>query len=154
MEASCKEQQQQHHHHHNHNHHHHHHHQQQRRISEGDKSLMTQQQHQQQDSRQTEAGRRHSVPSIPSGFVPAVPQSNPAYLPQLPANTPGKFLPILDPMYYSAFYNGLFPPPIPPTATTSFLSPEFSAYYKELLASSQPRLGMAGQHQPAAPTSK
>ena len=154
VEASCKEQQQQHHHHHNHNHHHHHHHQQQRRISEGDKSLMTQQQHQQQDSRQTEAGRRHSVPSIPSGFVPAVPQSNPAYLPQLPANTPGKFLPILDPMYYSAFYNGLFPPPIPPTATTSFLSPEFSAYYKELLASSQPRLGMAGQHQPAAPTSK
>ncbi|XP_054009384.1 uncharacterized protein LOC128892840 isoform X2 [Hylaeus anthracinus] len=136
---------------------------QQRRISEGDKSLMTQQhqhhqqqqQQHQQESRQTEAGRRHSVPSIPSGYVPTVPQSNPAYLPQLPTNTPGKFLPILDPMYYSAFYNGLFtPPPIPPTATTSFLPPEFSAYYKELLASSQPRLGMAGQNQPTAPTSK
>ncbi|XP_076164270.1 uncharacterized protein LOC143145108 isoform X3 [Ptiloglossa arizonensis] len=131
---------------------------QQRRISEGDKSLIGQHQHQQQqqqESRQTEAGRRHSVPSIPSGFVPTVPQSNPAFLPQLPTNTPGKFLPILDPMYYSAFYNGLFtPPPIPPTATTSFLPPEFSAYYKELLASSQPRLGMAGQNQPAAPTSK
>ncbi|KZC07679.1 AT-rich interactive domain-containing protein 5B [Dufourea novaeangliae] len=150
VETSGKEQ-------HNHQH-------QQRRISEGDKSLITQQQQQhhhhqqqqqqQQDARQTDAGRRHSVPSIPSGFVPTVPQANPAFLPQLPTNTPGKFLPILDPMYYSAFYNGLFPPPIPPTAPTSFLPPEFSAYYKELLASSQPRLGMAGQHQPAAPTSK
>ncbi|XP_076231679.1 uncharacterized protein LOC143177564 [Calliopsis andreniformis] len=129
---------------------------QQRRISEGDKSLMAQQQQpqQQQDSRQAEANRRHSVPNIPSGFVPTVPQNNPAFLPQLPTNTSGKFLPILDPMYYSAFYNGLFPPPIPPTAPASFLSPEFSAYYKELFASSQPRLGMAGQHQPAAPTSK
>ncbi|XP_034181511.2 uncharacterized protein LOC117604966 isoform X1 [Osmia lignaria lignaria] len=148
-----------------HQHHYQHQHHQQRRISEGDKALMNQQQQQQQqhqpqqqqpDVRQPDAGRRHSVPSIPSGFVPAVPQNNhPAYVPQLP-NTPGKFLPILDPMYYSAFYNGLFPPPpIPPTAATSaFLPPEFSAYYKELLASSQPRLGMTGQHQPAVPTSK
>ncbi|XP_032691074.1 uncharacterized protein LOC116853882 isoform X2 [Odontomachus brunneus] len=129
---------------------------QQRRISEGEKTLVAaqQQQQQQQEPRHSEIGRRHSVPNIPSGFVPAVPQNNPAFLPQLP-NTPGKFLPILDPMYYSAFYNaGLFPPPIPPTAATSFLPPEFSAYYKELLASSQPRLGMTGQHQPAAPTSK
>ncbi|XP_071871543.1 uncharacterized protein isoform X3 [Bombus fervidus] len=148
----------QHQHHHQHQHMHQQHQQQQRRISEGDKSLIAQQQqqqqqHQPQEPRQTEAGRRHSVPSIPSGYVPTVPQNNPAFFPQLP-NTPGKFLPILDPMYYSAFYNGLFPPPIPPTAATSFLPPEFSAYYKELLASSQPRLGMAGQHQPAAPTSK
>ncbi|XP_011645667.1 myb-like protein P [Pogonomyrmex barbatus] len=141
---------------------------QHRRISEGEKSSLVaqqqQQQQQQQESRQNEAGRRHSLPSIPSGFVPTVSQNNSAAfpLPQLP-NAPGKFLPILDPMYYSAFYNGLFPPPIPPTAAaaaaaTSFLPPEFSAYYKELLASSQPRLtGMTGQpphQQPAAPTSK
>lgn len=125
---------------------------QQRRISDGDKPVVLQSQ--QQDVRQTtEIGRRHSVPSIPSGFIPTVPPSNPAFLSQLP-NTPGKFLPMLDPMYYSAIYNGLFPPPIPPAAATSFLPPEFSAYYKELLASSQPRLGMAGQHQPAVPTSK
>ncbi|XP_035719860.1 AT-rich interactive domain-containing protein 5B-like isoform X1 [Vespa mandarinia] len=125
---------------------------QQRRISDGDKPVVLQSQ--QQDIRQTtEIGRRHSVPSIPSGFIPTVPPSNPAFLSQLP-NTPGKFLPMLDPMYYSAIYNGLFPPPIPPAAATSFLPPEFNAYYKELLASSQPRLGMAGQHQPAVPTSK
>ncbi|KAK2585988.1 hypothetical protein KPH14_010561 [Odynerus spinipes] len=125
-----------------------------RRISENDKLSAMQQHHQQQDMRQsTEVGRRHSVPSIPSGFIPTVPASNPAFLSQLP-NTPGKFLPVLDPMYYSAFYNGLFPPPIPPAAATSFIPPEFSAYYKELLASSQPRLGMGGQHQPAVPTSK
>ncbi|XP_025990965.1 AT-rich interactive domain-containing protein 5B isoform X2 [Solenopsis invicta] len=145
---------------------------QHRRISEGEKSSLAaqqqqqQQQHQHQESRQNEAGRRHSLPSIPSGFVPTIPQNNSTGfpLPQLP-NVSGKFLPpaILDPMYYSAFYNGLFPPPIPPTAaaaaaTSSFLPPEFSAYYKELLASSQPRLtGMTGQpphQQPAAPTSK
>lgn len=136
---------------------------QHRRISESEKSsLAAQQQQQQQESRHSEAGRRHSLPSIPSGFVPAVPQNNSAAfpLPQLP-NAPGKFLPMLDPMYYSAFYNGLFPPPIPPTAAaaaTSFLPPEFSAYYKELLVSSQPRLtGITGQppyQQPAAPTSK
>lgn len=135
---------------------------QHRRISESEKSSLAAQQQQQQESRQSEAGRRHSLPSIPSGFVPAVPQNNSAAfpLPQL-SNTPGKFLPILDPMYYSAFYNGLFPPPIPPTAAaaaTSFLPPEFSAYYKELLVSSQPRLtGITGQppyQQPAAPTSK
>ncbi|XP_071563691.1 uncharacterized protein [Temnothorax nylanderi] len=138
---------------------------QHRRISEGEKSsLAAQQQQQHQESRQSEAGRRHSLPSIPSGFVPTVPQNNStAYpMPQMP-NASGKFLPILDPMYYS-FYNGLFPPPIPPTAAaaaaaSSFLPPEFSAYYKELLASSQPRLtGMMGQppphQQPAAPTSK
>lgn len=134
---------------------------QHRRISESEKSSLTAQQ--QQESRQSEAGRRHSLPSIPSGFVPAVSQNNSAAysLPQLP-NAPGKFLPILDPMYYSAFYNGLFPPPIPPTATAAatspFLPPEFSAYYKELLVSSQPRLtGITGQppyQQPAAPTSK
>ena len=173
MDMSGGKEQHPHQHHPPHQHHHHHQQhqhihqqqhqqqQQQRRISEGDKSLIAQQQQQQQqqqhqqqqEPRQTEAGRRHSVPSIPSGYVPTVPQNNPAFLPQLP-NTPGKFLPMIDPMYYSAFYNGLFPPPIPPTAATSFLSPEFSAYYKELLASSQPRLGMAGQHQPAAPTSK
>lgn len=138
---------------------------QHRRISEGEKSSLAAQQQQHQESRQSEAGRRHSLPSIPSGFVPTVPQNNSTAfpLPQLP-NASGKFLPILDPMYYSAFYNGLFPPPIPPTAAaaaaaaSSFLSPEFSAYYKELLASSQPRLtGMMGQpphQQPAAPTSK
>lgn len=134
---------------------------QHRRISESEKLSLAAQQQQQQESRQSEAGRRHSLPSIPSGFVPAVPQNNSAAfpLPQL-SNAPGKFLPILDPMYYSAFYNGLFPPPIPPTAAaaTSFLSPEFSAYYKELLVSSQPRLtGITGQppyQQPAAPTSK
>lgn len=138
---------------------------QHRRISEGEKSSLTAQQQQHQESRQSEAGRRHSLPSIPSGFVPTVPQNNSTAfpLPQLP-NASGKFLPILDPMYYSAFYNGLFPPPIPPTAAaaaaaaSSFLPPEFSAYYKELLASSQPRLtGMMGQpphQQPAAPTSK
>ncbi|XP_011269256.1 rho GTPase-activating protein gacJ isoform X3 [Camponotus floridanus] len=135
---------------------------QHRRISESEKSSLAAQQQQQQESRQSEAGRRHSLPSIPSGFVPAVSQNNSAAfpLPQL-SNTPGKFLPILDPMYYSAFYNGLFPPPIPPTAAaaaTSFLPPEFSAYYKELLVSSQPRLtGITGQppyQQPAAPTSK
>lgn len=123
---------------------------QQRRISEGEKSLVAQQQQQQQESRHCETGRRHSVPNIPSGFVPTVPQSNPAFLPQLP-NAPGKFLPILDPMYYSAIYNGLFPPPlVPPTATSPFLPPEFSAYYKELLASSHPRLEMTGQHQPTS----
>lgn len=136
---------------------------QHRRISEGEKSSLTAQQQQHQESRQSEAGRRHSLPSIPSGFVPTVQQNNSTAfpLPQLP-NASGKFLPILDPMYYSAFYNGLFPPPIPPTAAaaaaSSFLPPEFSAYYKELLASSQPRLtGMMGQpphQQPAAPTSK
>ncbi|XP_029670353.1 uncharacterized protein LOC115239780 isoform X2 [Formica exsecta] len=135
---------------------------QHRRISESEKSSLVAQQQQQQESRQSEAGRRHSLPSIPSGFVPAVSQNNSAAfpLPQL-SNAPGKFLPILDPMYYSAFYNGLFPPPIPPTAAaaaTSFLPPEFSAYYKELLVSSQPRLtGITGQppyQQPAAPTSK
>lgn len=134
---------------------------QHRRISEGEKSSLTAQQQQHQESRQSEAGRRHSLPSIPSGFVPTVAQNNSTAfpLPQLP-NASGKFLPILDPMYYSAFYNGLFPPPIPPAAAaaSSFLSPEFSAYYKELLASSQPRLtGMMGQpphQQPAAPTSK
>ncbi|XP_072759625.1 uncharacterized protein [Anoplolepis gracilipes] len=135
---------------------------QHRRISESEKSSLAAQQHQQQESRQSEVGRRHSLPSIPSGFVPAVPQNNSAAfpLPQL-TNAPGKFLPMLDPMYYSAFYNGLFPPPIPPTATpaaTSFLPPEFNAYYKELLVSSQPRLtGITGQspyQQPAAPTSK
>ncbi|XP_043495814.1 uncharacterized protein LOC122520005 [Polistes fuscatus] len=126
--------------------------QQQRRISDGDKPVVLQPH--QQDIRQTaEIGRRHSVSSIPSGFIPTVPPSNPAFLSQLP-NTSGKFLPMLDPVYYSAFYNGLFPPPIPPAAASSFLPPEFSAYYKELLASSQPRLGMAGQHQPAVPTSK
>ncbi|XP_011685912.1 PREDICTED: uncharacterized protein LOC105448816 isoform X2 [Wasmannia auropunctata] len=138
---------------------------QHRRISEGEKSSLAaqQQQQQHQESRQGEAGRRHSLPSIPSGFVPTVPQNNSAAYPlpsQLPPNASGKFLPILDPMYYSAFYNPLFPPPIPPrgAATASFLPPEFSAYYKELLASSQSRLtGMAGQpphQQPAAPTSK
>lgn len=138
---------------------------QHRRISEGEKSSLAAQQQQHQESRQSEAGRRHSLPSIPSGFVPTVAQNNSTFsLPQLP-NASGKFLPILDPMYYSAFYNGLFPPPapIPPTAAaaaaaSSFLPPEFSAYYKELLASSQPRLtGMMGQpphQQPAAPTSK
>ncbi|XP_018370849.1 PREDICTED: AT-rich interactive domain-containing protein 5B-like isoform X1 [Trachymyrmex cornetzi] len=141
---------------------------QHRRISEGEKSSLAaqqQQHHHQQEPRQNEAGRRHSLPSIPSGFVPTVPQNNstPFPLSQLP-NASGKFLPILDPMYYSTFYNGLFPPPIPPTATaaaaaaSSFLPPEFNAYYKELLASSQPRLtGMTGQpphQQPAAPTSK
>ncbi|XP_029165143.1 flocculation protein FLO11-like isoform X2 [Nylanderia fulva] len=137
-------------------------HQHHRRISESDKSSLTAQQQQQQECRQSETGRRHSLPSIPSGFVPTVPQNNSAAypLPQLP-NAPGKFIPMLDPMYYPAFYNGLFPPPIPPTATaaaTSFLPPEFSAYYKELLVSSQPRLtGITGQppyQQPAAPTSK
>lgn len=137
------------------------HHQQHRRISESDKSSLTAQQQQQQESRQSETGRRHSLPSIPSGFVPTVPQNNSAAypLPQLP-NASGKFLPMLEPMYYPAFYN-VFPPPIPPTATAaaqSFLSPEFSAYYKELLVSSQPRLtGITGQppyQQPAAPTTK
>lgn len=139
---------------------------QHRRISEGEKSsLAAQQQQQHQEIRHNEAGRRHSLPSIPSGFVPTVPQNNSTAFPlsQLP-NASGKFLPILDPMYYSTFYNGLFPPPIPPTAAaaaaaaSSFLPPEFNAYYKELLASSQPRLtGMIGQpphQQPAAPTSK
>ncbi|XP_070530554.1 uncharacterized protein [Cardiocondyla obscurior] len=139
---------------------------QHRRISESEKSSLTMQQQQQhQESRHSEAGRRHSLPSIPSGFVPTVPQANSTGYPmaQLP-NASGKFLPpILDPMYYPAFYNGLFPPPIPPVAASaaasSFLPPEFSAYYKELLASSQPRLtGMMGHppphQQPAAPTSK
>jgi len=133
---------------------------QHRRISEGEKLSLAAQQQQHQESRQSEVGRRHSLPSIPSGFVPTVSQNNSAAfsLPQLP-NASGKFLPILDPMYYSAFYNGLFPPPIPPTAAaSSFLPPEFGAYYKELLTSSQPRLtGMTGQpphQQPAAPTSK
>lgn len=123
-----------------------------RRTSEGDRSSTPQQETviQRQQS-EAAAARRHSVPNLPSGFIPALPQ-NPAFLSQLP-NATGKFLPILDPMYYSAFYNGLFPPPIPPTATP-FLPPEFSAYYKELLASSQPRLAMAEQHQPAVPTSK
>ncbi|XP_050448948.1 uncharacterized protein LOC126850231 isoform X2 [Cataglyphis hispanica] len=133
---------------------------QHRRISESEKLSLAAQQQQQQESRQSEAGRRHSLPSIPSGFVPAVPQNNSAAfpLPQL-SNAPGKFLPILDPMYYSAFYNGLFPPPIPPTAAaaTSFLPPDIR-FYKELLVSSQPRLtGITGQppyQQPAAPTSK
>ncbi|XP_012222365.1 uncharacterized protein [Linepithema humile] len=139
---------------------------QQRRISEGEKSLAAQHQQQQQQDCRSEVGRRHSLPSIPSGFVPTVPQNNSAAFPfaQMP-NVPGKFLPMLDPMYYS-FYNGLLPPPIPPTPTaaaaaaTSFLSPELSAYYNELFASSQPRLtGMTGQpppphQQPAAPTSK
>ncbi|XP_012535541.1 uncharacterized protein LOC105836206 isoform X2 [Monomorium pharaonis] len=142
---------------------------QHRRISEGEKLSLTaqqqqqqQQQHQHQESvRQSETGRRHSLPSIPSGFVPQN-NSTPFPLPQLP-NVSGKFLPstILNPMYYPAFYNGLFPPPIPPTtaaAASSFLPPEFT-YYKEYLASSQPRLtGMTGQppphQQPAAPTSK
>lgn len=80
----------------------------------------------------------------------------------------GKFLPMLDPMYYSAFYNGLFSGPMGPAgaapnaaAAAAFLQPEISAYCKELLASSsaqQTRLAMAAaagqQHQPAAPTSK
>ncbi|XP_015596332.1 AT-rich interactive domain-containing protein 5B isoform X2 [Cephus cinctus] len=131
-----------------------------RRTSEGDRSAMIPQQQQQHHQQQHEAAnhrqpsdssRRHSVPNVSTGLMLALPQ-NPAFLSQLP-NPAGKFLPIFDPVYYPAFYNGLLPPPMAP-ASTPFLVPELSTYYKELLASSQPRLAMTGQHQPAVPTSK
>ena len=125
-----------------------------RRISEGNKTTMMVNQIQETLQKQNDSSRRHSVPNIPSGFVPAMSQNNAAFLAQLP-NNPGKFLPMLDPMYYPALYNGFFPPPMSNAASSPFLSPEFSAYYKELLASSsQPRLGMAGQLPPTVPTSK
>lgn len=125
-----------------------------RRISEGDKT--TGQQIIDVTQKHNDAARRHSVPNIPSGFVPNITQNNAAFLAQLP-NNPGKFLPMIDPMYYPALYNGFFPPmqqPLSTAATAPFLSPEFNAYYKELLASSsQSRLGIAGQP-PTVPTSK
>ncbi|XP_046599199.1 formin-J isoform X1 [Neodiprion lecontei] len=103
-----------------------------------------QQQQQEQCERQGEAQQRHSA----SNFHPLPPMPpNSAFLSQLPNH--GKFLPMLDPMYYSALYNGVFPLPIHPSAT--FFPPELSAYYKEFL--DQPaRLAMAGQ--PTVPTSK
>ena len=132
------------------------------RSSESDKLAILAHQQQQQQMQQhklnaaqrqaTESSRRHSMPNgIPSGFIPNMPQNSPGYLAQMP-NSANKFLPMLDPLYYSAFYNGLFPPPMPPAAAP-MISPEFSAYYKELL-NSQQRLAMAGQHQPTVPTSK
>ena len=123
-----------------------------RRISEGDKSMG---QHVQETSqKQNDSSRRHSVPNIPSGFVPAMSPNNAAFLAQLP-NNPGKYLPMLDPMYYPALYNGFFPPPISTAGSAPFFSPELDAYYKELLASSsQTRLGMAGQLHNTVPTSK
>ncbi|XP_043268787.1 AT-rich interactive domain-containing protein 5B-like isoform X2 [Venturia canescens] len=103
---------------------------------------------------QTESSGRHDPStSLPNNtYLGKNSQNSPGYLGQLP-NSTTKFLPMLDPLYYSACYNGLFPPPMPPPSQ-SYMSPEFSAYYKELLASSQPKLGITGQHQPAVPTSK
>ncbi|OXU27406.1 hypothetical protein TSAR_003275 [Trichomalopsis sarcophagae] len=173
----------------------------QRRTSESDKiALQLQQQQQQQQqqrleatsatlskqqqSRDAETSRRHSVPSIPTGFIPTMPASSPfPYLAhQLAAASASNdssssstaaaaaaldvanFVPTLDPMYYSAFYNSLFARPMGPARAApnaAFLQPEISAYCKELFASSsaqQTRLAMAAaagqQHQPAAPTSK
>ncbi|XP_043460980.1 uncharacterized protein PB18E9.04c-like [Leptopilina heterotoma] len=119
-----------------------------RRISEGDKN-------QQIDKHGNDSSttRRHSVPNPPTGFVPNMTQNASSFLAQLP-NNPGKFLPMIDPIYYPALYNGFFPPPMSTATTAPFLSPEFNAYYKELLASSsQSRLGIAGQT-PTVPTSK
>ncbi|XP_058809368.1 AT-rich interactive domain-containing protein 5B-like [Phymastichus coffea] len=158
-------------------------HKEMRRISESDR--MSMQQHldrlesgsSSKQSRESESLRRHSVPSLPANYMPSIPPNSPAFLAhQLAAagNSPsaaaaaaaaGKFLPILDPIYYPAFYNGLFPGPMAPPGAPAppFLPPEFSAYYKELLAlhpaaatAQQTRLAMAAgqQHQPAAPTSK
>ncbi|XP_015112997.1 uncharacterized protein LOC107038413 isoform X2 [Diachasma alloeum] len=95
--------------------------------------------------------RRHSMPNISSGFAPSVPP-NSGYVSQLP-NT-GKYLPggmgMLDPVYYSAICSGLFPPPAMSPASP-YLSPEFNAYYKELLGG-QARVPPMGQ--PTIPTSK
>ncbi|XP_031787592.1 proteoglycan 4 isoform X3 [Nasonia vitripennis] len=173
----------------------------QRRTSESDKiALQLQQQQQQQQqqrleatsaalskqqqSRDAETSRRHSVPSIPTGFIPTMPASSPfPYLAHQLATASASndssssstaaaaaaldvanFVPTLDPMYYSAFYNSLFARPMGPARAApnaAFLQPEISAYCKELFASSsaqQTRLAMAAaagqQHQPAAPTSK
>uniref|UniRef100_A0A0C9RMP8 ARID5B_1 protein n=1 Tax=Fopius arisanus TaxID=64838 RepID=A0A0C9RMP8_9HYME len=94
--------------------------------------------------------RRHSMPNISSGFVPSVPH-NSGYVNQLP--NAGKYLPggmgMLDPVYYSAICSGLFPPPMSPASP--YLSPEFNAYYKELLGG-QARVPPMGQ--PTIPTSK
>ncbi|KAK0159627.1 hypothetical protein PV327_010722 [Microctonus hyperodae] len=179
---------------HNNNNHHHNHHQYQhhRRISEGDKSLMMpsqshhhhhhqQQQQQQQQQKQQQQimmqkmqnsrfndNRRHSVPNLPTGFIPSIPHATSATVTgansnnlfvhhhQMSNNSTSKFLPpMLDPVYYSAIYNGLFPPPMPPPTTAApYLQSEFNNYYKDLLASSaQSRLNI-GQHQPTVPTSK
>lgn len=119
--------------------------------------------------------RRHSVPNLPSGFIPSVPHASSAtgsattvtgansnnlfahhHHHQISNNSTSKFLPpMLDPVYYSAIYNGLFPPRMPPPTTAApYLQSEFNNYYKDLLASSaQSRLNM-GQHQPTVPTSK
>ena len=65
----------------------------------------------------------------------------------------GKYLPMLDPMYYSAFYSGLFPGPMLPTpnAPHSYLTPDLNVYYKDLLAANQQR---SGTQPHTAPTSK
>jgi hypothetical protein len=119
------------------------------------------------------------VPSLSTGFMSGMPPNSPAFLAHqivaaanngsttspaaaaaAAAAAAGKFLPILDPMYYSAFYNGLFPGPVPTNAGHNpFLPPELSAYYKELFASSSSSSSASAQqtrlqHQPAAPTSK
>ncbi|XP_023245009.1 mucin-17-like [Copidosoma floridanum] len=141
--------------------------QQQLRLDASIASKQQQQQHQQQQSRDAEA-RRHSMPNIPTSYIPAMPPtSNPAFLAhQLVASSNGtsaggKYLPILDPsMYYPAFYNGLFPGgPIPASAAaapTPFLPPELAnAYYKELFSgpatAQQTRLAALVAQQSLAP---
>ncbi|XP_044012839.1 GATA zinc finger domain-containing protein 14-like isoform X2 [Aphidius gifuensis] len=141
-------------HHHHHNNHHNHH---QKRIEH---QARQQQQQQQQQHQQQQDSRRHSMPNIQSGYSSTnnIQQSgnnnnnnNQNYLPQL-QNSGNKYLPqMIDPVYYSALYSG-FLPPLPQGPTPPYLSPEFSAYYKDLIAS-QPRMSMPS-HQPTVPTSK
>lgn len=94
--------------------------------------------------------RRHSMPNIAAGFVPNIPH-NSGYVNQIP--NAGKYLPggigMIDPVYYSAICSGLLPPPMSPASP--YLSPEFNAYYKELLGG-QARVPPMGQ--PTIPTSK
>lgn len=127
-----------------------------RRNSDSDRCSIQQIQQQQEacDRQGGETQQRHT--NLPPNYhhpsnLPHMPP-NPAFLSQL--NNHGKYLPMFDPMYYSAIYNGMFPPPpIPPTGP--YLPPELSAFYKEqlqLFANQPARLAMAGQ--PTVPTSK
>ncbi|KAH0551824.1 hypothetical protein KQX54_001778 [Cotesia glomerata] len=150
-----------------------------RRISESDLGKYNLKMAYQQSKERERYDRRHSVPNLPSGFIPTTPQF---YPPASPGVVQNKFMPgpMIDPIYYSAIYNGLFTPgqvpsPVRPpghssvapsvggSGNQSYLPPlEFNDYYKNLLTQQQQqqqqqhqqhqRLLMMSQHQ--APTSK